>query len=217
MNKDEAARRLRAPSQALFRLGLLSALLAGPMLGGCGGDSVSPGVAASSHTAGVQGSSGVAQGALPQAPTPAPAQPGPRAATDKSGAPSPLETARLGRMRALPILSVLSDQEKLGLLRQLPEASPMQRLRALDAYPRLDALGERQKEILLGQLEDIVPVTTPANGFVCECGNGVVHKMCVRESCLDRSAVGAVCYQACGRLPMLKAACSPTPECARGR
>lgn len=215
MNKEAFAGRIRPPGRALVRLVLLAAVLTGAMLGGCGGDSVSPGVPASSQTAGVQGSSGAAQGAPPSAPVAARAPP--QAAANPSAAPSPLEAARLARMKALPILSALSDRVKLGLLRQLPQASPLQRLRALDAYPGLEAVGDRQKEILLGQLEDIVPVTTPAKGFVCECGNGVVHKMCVRESCLDRSAVGAVCHQACGRLPMLQATCSATPECARGR
>lgn len=212
MNEDECAGHM-----ALLGLGLLGGLLAGGLLGGCGGDTVSPGVTASSQTAAVQASSGAAKGPPPPAAGPPRAPSGPPAGTDKSAVPSPLEAARLARMKALPILSALSDREKLGLLRQLADASPIHRLRALDAYPKLEALADRQREILLVQLEDIVPVSTPANGFVCECGNGVVHKMCVRESCLDRNAVGAACHQACGTLPMLNAACSATPECARGR
>lgn len=217
MNKDECVGRTQPPARAFARQMLLTAVLTGIMVGGCGGDSVSPGVPASSQTAGMQGSARAPQGLPPGAPAAERAPPPPQVAANTSGDPSPLEAARLARMKALPLLSALSDGDKLGLLRRLPEASPLQRLRALDAYPKLEELADRQREILLRQLEDIVPVTTPAKGFVCECGNGVVHKMCVRESCQDRSVAGAVCYQACGRLPMLTAACSATPECARGR
>ncbi|SIT43175.1 conserved hypothetical protein [Paraburkholderia piptadeniae] len=63
------------------------------------------------------------------------------------------------QLRALPHLSSLSDREKAGLLMLLPSKSSSQRLALINMYPSLVRLPEQQKELLLDQLEKIVPVT----------------------------------------------------------
>lgn len=55
-------------------------------------------------------------------------------------------------------MSSLSDREKAGLLMLLPSKSPAQRLALINMYPSLVKLPEQQKELLLDQLEKIVPV-----------------------------------------------------------
>ncbi|MBW0448348.1 hypothetical protein EN871_21370 [bacterium M00.F.Ca.ET.228.01.1.1] len=65
----------------------------------------------------------------------------------------------MAQLNTLPHLSALSDREKAGLILLLPSRSAAQRLELINMYPSLVRLPEPQKELLLNQLEKIVPVT----------------------------------------------------------
>lgn len=82
----------------------------------------------------------------------------PSAVTDEAAVPS-AGSAGFVQLSALPHLSSLSDREKAGLLMLLPSKSSSQRLALINMYPSLVKLPEQQKELLLDQLEKIVPVT----------------------------------------------------------
>jgi hypothetical protein len=85
-------------------------------------------------------------------------EPAPSAVTDEAAVPS-VESASFKQLSALPYLSSLSDREKAGLLMLLPSKSSAQRLALINMYPSVVNLPEQQKELLLAQLEKIVPVT----------------------------------------------------------
>lgn len=82
----------------------------------------------------------------------------PSAMNDEAAVPS-VESPSFVQLSALPHMSSLSDREKAGLLMLLPSKSPAQRLALINMYPSLVKLPEQQKELLLDQLEKIVPVT----------------------------------------------------------
>ena len=124
------------------------------------------------------------------------------------------ESGRLSQLRALALLSPLSDRERSGLLKQLPLASPSERLTLINGFPALAVLPDRQKEILLIQMEKIVPVSISANLLVCNCSHGIQRKLCVRELCSNRSELHAVCNKACGTLASFEIQCMTSRQCA---
>jgi hypothetical protein len=70
-----------------------------------------------------------------------------------------LESPSLGQISALPHLSALSAREKAGLLVQLPGKSTSERMMLINMYPSLAQLPVQQKQVLLANLEKIVPST----------------------------------------------------------
>lgn len=138
----------------------------------------------------------------------------PLATADKSPAVSAEESVRLAKLRALSLLSPLTERERLDLLRQLADASPSARLDLFDGYRALAMLPERQKEVLLNQIEKIVPVTVPASLLVCSCSNGIERKLCIRERCSNHSELGSACNKACGTLASFKSKCLTARQCA---
>lgn len=128
-------------------------LLFSLLLAGCGGGDPGP----ASMTAPQQASSGPGPLA-PQSTSPGGAKSAPSAVTDEAAVPS-AGSASMVQLSALPQLSSLSDREKAGLLMLLPSKSSSQRLALINMYPSLVKLPAQQKELLLDQLEKIVPVT----------------------------------------------------------
>jgi hypothetical protein len=128
-------------------------LLFSVLLTGCGGGDSTPASTASSQQAPWDQSPFSAQSALPgreKSET--------SSTTDETAVPS-IDSPELFQLSALPHLSSLSDREKAGLLMLLRSKSSSQRLALINMYPSLAKLPEQQKELLLGQLERIVPLT----------------------------------------------------------
>lgn len=140
-------------------------------------------------------------------------KPAPSAAADRPAAMSSIELVRFRRLAALPLLASLSDREKADLLRQLRMASPSERLTLINGFKSLEGLPDQQKQVLLGQLEDIVPVTTPAARLVCNCSNDIKRELCVKESCSSRSELESICSRACGTLAAFGHQCTAAPQC----
>ncbi|WP_232221334.1 hypothetical protein [Burkholderia sp. WSM2232] len=138
------------PRHFLHALGML---LFGLLLTGCGGGDSAPTSVAALQQAASEPNTLAARGAPPAADKPARS-----AATDEAAA-LPVAPATLAQLSALPHLSSLSDREKAGLILLLPSRSASQRLELINMYPSLVRLPEQQKELLLNQLEKIVPVT----------------------------------------------------------
>lgn len=124
------------------------------------------------------------------------------------------DSARLAQLRAVALLSSLSDRERGGLLKQLPSASPSERLTLINGYPKLAVIPDRQKQVLLNKLETIVPVTIPANLLVCNCSHDIQRKLCVKERCSNRSELASICNEACGTLASFKSQCQTSRQCA---
>lgn len=183
------------------------------LLSACGGGG-SPAPVVSARTTANQITSGGPGSPTGQGATPPSEAGSPLAAIDRAEPGSPEEASRLARLKSLALLAVLSDREKLGLLRQIALASPSRRLSAIESYAKLAMLADRQKQILLGQLEDIAPVVTPTSALVCECGSDITRKICVRESCADGMELQSVCNRACGTLASFRTQCSASPQCS---
>lgn len=138
----------------------------------------------------------------------------PLATAGKSTVVSVEESARFAQLKALSLLAPLSDRETAGLLKQLPSASPSERLTLINGYPGLAALQERQQQVLLNQLERIVPVSISASLLVCNCSHGIQRKLCVKEPCTNRSELQSLCNQACGTLAAFETQCLTSRQCA---
>jgi hypothetical protein len=80
------------------------------------------------------------------------------AVTDGTAEPS-LDAAKLAQLSALPHLSALSPREKAGLLLLLPSKSSSERMVLISMYPSLVQLPVQQQQVLLDNLEKIVPLT----------------------------------------------------------
>lgn len=186
------------------------------MLAGCGGNREPSSPAAPASTmAAASSSQKVSPGrdgtALP-AVTPAPADAAPSVVAEPASM-STADSARFARLAALPLLAALSDQEKTKLFRQLPHATPSERLSLIYAYKSVNGLPDKQKQVLLNQIEDIVPVTTPASRLICNCSNEIKRELCVRESCSNRMELESICSQACGTLSAFGNQCTASPQC----
>lgn len=191
------------------------ALLLGLMLAGCGGEGASPrpNASAPALASSVQKNSSGTKTMTAESAALASRAIAPLAAADKSTAVSMEESAQLAQLRALSLLASLSDRERAGLLKQLPPASPSERLGVLNGYRTLVALPDRQKQVLLNQIEKIVPVTVSASQLVCSCSHGIQRKLCVKERCSNRSELQSVCNEACGTLASFKSQCMTSRQC----
>jgi hypothetical protein len=182
------------------------------LLAGCGGEK-QPSVPTPSTSA----SASVVQKAVSgpdTMPVSATEKPVPSAKAGRPLALSTTKPAPLARLAALPLLASLSDRDKATLLKQLDRASPSARLGLINGYQSLEGLPDQQKEILLAQLEDIVPVTTPASRLVCNCSNDIKRELCVKESCSDQMELESICTHTCGTLAAFGHQCSVSPQCA---
>jgi hypothetical protein len=135
--------------------------------------------------------------------------------SNNSGTISPEKSARLAKLGSLSLLSVLSERERAGLLEQLPDASPSERLTAINGYPKLAEMTEQQKQVLLNQLETIVPINIPENRVVCSCSNDIKREFCSRERCSNKLEIESLCIRACGTLSSFKSECFASNKCER--
>jgi hypothetical protein len=193
------------------------ALLLGLVLSGCGGggDSSHQTASAPALASSVQKDLSGPNRMAAQSPTLESGKPALSATADKPVVVSPEESARLAQLRALPLLSSLSERERAGLLKQLPPASSSERLTLINGYPKLAVVPDRQKQVLLTQMEKIVPVTISANLLICNCSDDIQLKLCVKERCSNRSELQSICNRACGTLAAFKSQCLTSEQCAR--
>lgn len=193
------------------------ALLAGLVLGGCGGgerDSSRLDASAPAVLSSVRKDVSVPDRAGAQGLAPKP-QRSAEAANAEKGAVTPAEeSARLAKLRALPLLRSLSERERAGLLRQLPAASPSERLTLINGYPELAELPARQQQVLLDQMEKIVPVAISGNLLVCTCSHDIQRKLCVKERCSNHAELQSICNNACGTLASFKSECLTSRQCS---
>lgn len=193
----------------VFRLNMCICLAAGfgTILAGCGGSGGAP-----DTTAQLSQAQGVAS--PPARTNGTPGELGkPPAASMTTQAVSPQDSTRFARLKTLALLAPLSEREKAALFEQLKSASPSERLGLINGYPKLESLPDRQKELLLGQMENIVAITTAAQQLACQCGNEIKREICVRESCANRSELQSLCNQACGTLGSFGMQCAASPKC----
>jgi len=137
----------------------------------------------------------------------------PTANNNDTAISSPEELTALSKLRALPLLAPLSEKETAELLMHIRPLSPSGRLGIINNHSALITLTNQQKQQLLNQIENIVPITTPAMSVICECSNDIQRRLCVRESCSDRSEIQSLCNQACGTLAAFGNECMAAKQC----
>ena len=135
--------------------------------------------------------------------------------TDNPVTFSPEKSVLLAKLRALPLLSGLSERERAGLLEHLPDSSPSERLTSINRYPNLAEMSEQQKQLLLNQLETIVPIKIPESRIICSCSNDIRRELCTRERCSNNLEIQSLCSQACGTLAAFKSECFASNKCER--
>jgi hypothetical protein len=123
------------------------------------------------------------------------------------------ELTALSKLRALPLLAPLSNKETAELLRHIRPLSPSGRLAIINNYSALATLTNQQKQQLLNQIENIVPVAIPAALLICDCGNDIHPRLCVPELCSDRAEIQSLCNQACGTMPSFRSQCMTDIRC----
>jgi len=202
---DSAMRITSRPSCSTIQA-LLVLQLSGVAFVGCGGQdgsSQAPVIAAAP-------AAGVASGPAARTAKAAPSSP----ANKNNPATTILkDSGELSKLRALRLMSALSDREQAGLIVQLRTASPSERLALIDTYPALATMTDQQKQGLLNQIEKIVPVTNAAMLLTCECSDNIQREICVRESCSNQSEIQSRCNQACGTLAAFRNRCSASRQC----
>jgi len=186
-------------------------LLSGMSLSGCGGsgDSSQPTASTPALMPSLAKDSSSANAVSQRIPASANLKPSPPAAND-AAAVRVDNSARLARLRKLPLLSLLSERERAGLLEHLADASPSERLTSINQYPKLAGLPDQQKQILLDQLEIIAPMTIPQSRIVCNCGSEIKRELRVPERCSNNLEIQSICNQACGTLSAFKSECFAT-------
>ena len=187
----------RCTSRPILCAGLMLAILAG-----CGGEKEpSPKPPSGADSKSVSAATSTMKKAAPPA------------APDRPAAVSSAGSDRYTRLAALPLLASLSERDKAGLFRQLQGASLSERLTLINQFKSLEGLPDQQKQVLLGQLEEISPVTTPASRLVCNCSNDIKLELCVKESCSNQSEMESMCSRACGTLAAFGHQCTASPQC----
>lgn len=134
-------------------------------------------------------------------------------AEDRNGGGT--ESKQLSKLRKVPYLSFLTDEELKGFLQQLQKKSPSQRASFYNAYPFLAGLPTQQRQVLNDQLANIVPVTVQAKRIVCNCGNDRVKEICLAEDCSEVGTVRSTCEHLCGAGAAVSTVCMPDQECSR--
>jgi hypothetical protein len=109
---------------------------------------------------------------------------------------------------------LLSERERAGLIEHLSDASPSERLTFINEYPKLAEISEQQKQLLLNQIETIIPMKLPRNRIVCSCSNNINRELCTQERCSNSSEIQSLCNQACGTLAAFKSECSASQKCS---
>jgi hypothetical protein len=143
------------------------------------------------------------------------ALPLPRATSRTAPAQSTITGAGLfRRFRALPLIRLLNEHEQSELFARLEPATAARRIVLINGYARLGELPDIQKDILLAQLEELVPVRSESIALLCTCGAGIERPVCARESCADDPTLAALCTRACGALPAYRHTCRPSAACA---
>jgi hypothetical protein len=196
-----------------FCVYIVHVFLSGVILAGCGGEESAAQLRPAAATAAVGGSAPAGQaGKGARDPI---SQNGKAPAENKNHAviSSPEELTALSKLRALPLLAPLSDKETTELLRRTRALSPSGRLTIINNYSALATLTNQQKQQLLNQIENIVPVTIPSVLLICDCGNDIHPRLCVPETCSDRSEIQSLCNQACGTLPAFRSQCMTEIRC----
>jgi hypothetical protein len=188
-------------------------LLPGVILAGCGGEESAPQSRSAAVAAAVGRSDrGGQAGRAAQEPI---SQNGKAPSENKNDTAisSTEELTSLSKLRALPLLAPLSNKEIAELLRHTRPLSSSGRLGIIDNHSALVTLTNQQKQQLLNQIENIVPITIPAMLVICECSNDIQRRLCVRESCSDRSEIRSLCNQACGTLAAFGSQCMAAKQC----
>lgn len=126
------------------------------------------------------------------------------------------DSMQLAQLARNPYLSTMSQEELLAFRNQIRSKSPSQRRALLKQYPSLSSLPVQQKELLLGQLIQIVPITTQSVLLTCTCENGFKREMCVQESCGNSEAAAhfSICQSVCGASSQPLAVCMPSQQCS---
>lgn len=125
-----------------------------------------------------------------------------------------VNTAQIEQLHRVPHLSSFSKKEMVEFLSELQRSSPSQRKSLLLKYSTLAGLPIQQKEVLLEQLSNIVPVTTKPNMLACRCKNSTKYEMCVREDCEQRSVLLSICDKTCGSIGHTSAVCISSEQCS---
>jgi hypothetical protein len=120
---------------------------------------------------------------------------------------------QLQRLRKLPQLSRMSEQDLFKLRNQLRQKSLSQRPFLLKNYTALAGLPTQQQELLLAQLADVMPDATPAMRVACTCKSGPKHEMCIKEECGETSALSMMCEALCGPANISSTSCMPSTQC----
>ena len=58
-------------------------------------------------------------------------------------------------------------------------------------------------------------VAVPATLLVCQCAGDIQRKMCVHETCSDRSDLQSLCNEACGTLAAFGTQCTVSNVCEK--
>jgi hypothetical protein len=182
------------------------------LLGSCGGDGNDTPPPASQRT--------TPSTEIKKAPPPMAAA---QSATEQSAPSSPSsaenteelkDSMQLAQLARIPYLSKMSKEEILAFRNQTRNKSPYQREALIDQHPSLSALPVQQKQMLLDQLAQIVPITTPSALLTCVCENDLMREMCVQELCSEAHALSSICKSVCGTASRPFAACKPSQQCS---
>jgi hypothetical protein len=117
------------------------------------------------------------------------------------------------RLRNLPHLSGMSEQDLFKLEKQLRGKPLSQRQILLKNYPSLAGLPTQQQQLLLGQLAEIVSDATPAMHVTCTCKSGPKHEMCLKEECGQTASLSVTCESLCGAANISSTSCMPSKQC----
>ena len=142
-------------------------------------------------------------------------QPAPSLTSASESAGKLEDATQLARLAKNRYLLTMSREELLQFRNQIRSKSPSQRQALLNKVPSLAHLPVQQKELLLDQLLQIVPITTQSMLLTCTCENGMKHEMCVRESCNNSEAPVhfSICQSVCGMASLPLAVCMPSQQC----
>jgi len=210
-NSGHAMRKTTRPYWFCFYI--VQALLSGVIFAGCGGgkSAAQPRSAAVIAAAGTSAPAGQAGRAIRD-----PISQNGKAPTANKNDPvisSTEELNALSKLRALPLLAPVSEKEIAELLMHIRPLSPSGRLGIINNHSALVTLTNQQKQQLLNQIENVVPITIPAMSVICECSNDIQRRLCVRESCSDKSEIQSLCNQACGTLAAFGNQCMAAKQC----
>jgi hypothetical protein len=181
------------------------------LLGSCGGDEKDTFVQTSRGTTPVTETKKAESATI----APAPSDPYSFSKTNPDGTAQALEDAmQLVQLAKNLYLSKMRQDEILAFRNQLKNKSAYEREALIDKFPSLSDLPVQQKQILLGQLAQIVPVETPSSVLTCVCENNLMREICVKEACGETHALAEICRTVCGSASRPIAACKASQQCS---